>query len=261
MSDRKFANLHLIVPFFMLFALPAGDARSAEPTDSKVLILVAASTKDAMTELAAAFEKDGGGKVVISAGPSNALANQIINGAPGDLFLSANQQWADKVKAEGLAAELQPLLTNGLVLIVPKDNPGKVTSQQDLRNAKVKHLALAGENVPAGIYAQQALKAAKVYDDLVDQKKIVRGQDVRATLNFVARGEAEAGIVYSTDAKISDQVAVVHTFDPQSYDKIVYPLLLTKRGKENPAAVKFQQFLLSDKATEVFAKHGFTRLK
>ena len=210
-------------------------------------MLAAASTKDAIAEIAQAFEQEMGVKVVVGSGPSNALANQIINGAKADLFLSANRAWADKVKSEGLADGVQPLLGNDLVIIVPKGNPAKIAAPKDLTAKSVTRIALAGEKVPAGNYAQQALESLKLYHDLAAAKKIVRGEDVRATLTYVERGEVEAGIVYATDAKISDKVAAVYTFDPKTYDKIVYPLVLTKQGKQNAAAVKFQAYLVSDK--------------
>ncbi len=236
------------------------EARAAD-AQATVTILAAASAKDAVEEVAKAFEKDGAAKVRVSPGASNVLANQIINGAPADLFLSANPQWADKVKSEGLAADLRPLLSNTLVIVVPKLNPANVSKPKDLTTDAVKKVALAGEKVPAGTYAQQALEALALYQQLSLDKKIVRGEDVRATLTYVERGEADAGIVYATDAKASRKVDVVYTFDRKLHDKIIYPLVLTKQGKQNPAAVKFFEFLQSKSATGIFKKYGFEALK
>jgi molybdate transport system substrate-binding protein len=169
--------------------IAAGD-KDGEP----LILLAAASTKDAVEELAASFEKQTGTRVRVSAGPSNALATQITAGAPADLFLSANEKWAAHISEQGLAEEVTPLLTNGLVLIVPRDNPAQVKSPSDLAGQGVKRVALAGENVPAGIYAEQALRELAIYDLLIGANKIVRGQDLRFTLSYVARGEADAGI-------------------------------------------------------------------
>ena len=105
------------------------------------------------------------------------------------------------------------------------------------------------------------MQAAKVYDDLVRDKKIVRGKDVRSTLTFIERGEVAAGVVYSTDALLFQQVEVVYTFDPKTHDKIVYPLVLLKHGQQNPAARKWFDFLGSAAAETVFEKHGFKLLK
>jgi molybdate transport system substrate-binding protein len=222
--------------------------------------LAAASTKDAAEELAASFEKHTGTRVLVSAGPSNALAAQIAAGAPADLFLSANEKWAQHIQEQGLAEEVAPLLTNGLALIVPRNNPGQVKSPTELAGRRVKRVALAGENVPAGIYAEQALRELGLYDLLVGANKIVRGQDVRVTLGYVARGEAEAGIVYDTDARIEANVMVVDRFDPKLFDPIVYPLVLVKREPANPAARTLYKHLRSAEAVNVFEKFGFQRL-
>jgi molybdate transport system substrate-binding protein len=226
-----------------------------------VLILVAASANDAVKEIAGEFEKETTTTVKISAGPSQALANQIIQGAPAHLFISANEEWAKKVDEEGQAAKTVRLLTNDLVLVVPKGNPARVKSPSDLRSDAVERIALAGEKVPAGKYAQQALTSLKLYDSLLGAKKIVCGQDVRATLVLVERGEADAGIVYSTDARVTDKIEVVHKFDPKTFDKIVYPLVLLKEGRDHADAVKFFDFLQSKAAARIFDKHGFARLE
>ena len=226
-----------------------------------VLILVAASANDAVKEIAREFEKQTGAPVKISGGPSQALANQVIQGAPAHLFLSANEEWAKKVDEEGQASKTARLLTNDLVLVVPKGNAARVKTPKDLQSAAVERIALAGEKVPAGKYAQQALTSLKLYDSLVGAKKIVRGQDVRATLTLVERGEVDAGVVYSTDALVTDKVEVVHKFDPKSFDQIVYPLVLLKHGREQADAVKFYEFLQSKEAAKIFAKHGFVRLE
>jgi len=136
-----------------------------------VTAFVAASTQDAVKELVAKFTKDTGIAVKISAGASNTLANQVLNGANADLFLSASQDWADQLREKGLAVAAHPLLTNELVLVVPKGNPGRIKTPKDLLNENVKYLALAGEKVPAGVYAEQALTADGLYTKLLEQKR------------------------------------------------------------------------------------------
>jgi molybdate transport system substrate-binding protein len=225
-----------------------------------VRVLVAASTKDAVQEIAGLFTKETGVEVKIAAESSSKLATQIVNDAPADLFLSANEKWADFVKDKGYAAETRLLLGNSLVLVVPKGNPGRVSKPKDLAGGSVLHVALAGPAVPAGIYARQALKQLGLLEPLEHNKKIVTGEDVRVALAFVERGEAEAGIVYDTDARITDKVEVVHTFAPSTHDLIRYPLLLLKAGQDKEPARKVFAFLQSLKAAEVFKKHGFTPL-
>jgi molybdate transport system substrate-binding protein len=239
--------------------LPSSSAETGAPGEP-LLLLAAASTKDAVEELATAFEKQTGTRVRVSAGASNALATQIASGAPANLFLSANEKWAQHVEEQELAEAVTPLLTNHLALIVPRNNPGQVRSPTDLARPRVKRVALAGENVPAGIYAQQALEALAVYELLMNAGKIVRGQEVRMTLSYVARGEADAGVVYDTDARLEKNVLVVDRFDPKTHDRIVYPLVLVKRDPRNAAARKLYGFLQSTEAATVFEKSGFQRL-
>jgi molybdate transport system substrate-binding protein len=223
------------------------------------MLLAAASTTEAMQEVAALFEKKSGAKVEINPGASNALAQQIIAGAPADVFLSANEKWADEVKKHRLAAEARPLLGNRLAIVVPRGNPAGVRSPADLTADSVKQVALAGEQVPAGFYADQALKSLDLAAKLAEAKKIVRGADVRITLSYVERGEVEAGIVYATDARISDKVETVYTFDPATHDALVYPAVLVKRDGAEPAAAarEFFEFLFSAEAGAVFRRHGF----
>jgi molybdate transport system substrate-binding protein len=226
-----------------------------------VIISAAASTKDLLDDLAGQFTAATGTEVKINAGPSNALAGQILAGAPADLFMSANQQWADEITNAGKATASARLLTNRLVIVVPQGNPAAVQNPQDLLSEKVQKVALAGEKVPAGMYAGQALTKLELLPKLVAAGKIVRGQDVRSTLSYVERGEAEAGIVYSTDIRAAPAVTTVHEFDASLHDEIVYVLVLLKHDSESPPAREFFEFLQSPSADDTYARFGFTRLR
>lgn len=228
--------------------------------NTTVLCLNAASTKDVLKELGDAFAKTTGITVKFSPEDSSKLANQIAEGAPADVFLSANEKWADFVKDKGLAAETKPLLGNTLVMVTPKGNVAKVGTPDDLQKATVKRIAIAGPTVPAGIYAKASLSTLKLWDDLEKAKKITPSENVRGTLAFVERGEAEAGIVYATDAKVSEKVEVVYTFDAATHPKIVYPLVLLKKGAANPNAKKWFDYLQSKEAADTFRKAGFTSI-
>lgn len=241
-----------------------GDVQKQPPAEAKlaapIVFSVAASTKEAAEELGAAFKSQSGTEVQVNPGPSSNLAKRILAGAPADLFLSANRQWADAVTDENLGLDSRPLLTNKLVLVVPKGNPAKVKTPEDLLLPDVKQVALAGETVPAGQYAQQALTKLDLYEKLQETKKVARGQDVRAALAYVERGEAEAGIVYSTDVAAA-KVDVAHEFDPKLHDEIVYVLVLVKQRTENPAARNLYEFLASPDAAEVLRRHGFQTIE
>lgn len=231
-----------------------------QPSKRDVLISSAASTKDAIAELAAAFERKTGSHVQINPGASNVLANQILEGAPADLFLSANRFWAEQLDKPGETHDAVTLLTNKLVLIVPKGNPAGVKAPADLLQSEVRYVALAGENVPAGMYGEQALMDLNLKDELAKTNKIVRGQDVRSTLAYVERGEAEAGIVYSTDALVAKNVETVYQFDPKTHGEIAYILVLLRHAHDNPAAKEFYDLLASRAAEPVWRKYGFERI-
>ena len=232
------------------------DASRSADCDDQVLILAAASTQDALEQIAEVLRHQGGPRLTISPAGSNALAQQIIAGAPGDLFLSANPAWADEVVRHGHAAQVVPLLSGRLVLVVPKDNPASVHHPSDLLDARVKRVALAGEHVPAGMYGEQALRRHAVYERLAEAQRIVRGQSVRFTLAYVERNEVDAGIVYASDA-VATNVQVVFTFDEADHEPIVYPLVLLQRGEDRPAARRVFEFLQSPAAGATFEQHGF----
>lgn len=259
MSRSRLRGLErAIVLFLGILATGAAPARS-DADQRATLVLVAASAQDALAEAAKSFGKANPREIKLSPGPSQALAKQVLEGAPVDLFLSASEEWAQAIENRGLAAKIVPLLGNDLVLIVPKVNRAAVDDPSDLLDPRVGRVALAGERVPAGAYAQQALAHLELYDNLVEAKKIVRGHDVRATLLLVERGEADAGIVYATDARISKEVRVVATFAAETHEPIVYSLVLTRDGAARPQSRAFFDFLQTAPAAKIFAKHGFAK--
>jgi len=238
-------------------AAGCGGSDDASDRSGGLLLLAAASTADAATELADLYEARTGEAVRVSTAGSNALASQVIAGVPGDVFLSANPDWAERVVDAGLAEASRPLLSNRLVIVVPTGNPAGVASPSDLLGEGVRRVALAGEGVPAGVYAEQALRGAGVYDALIESGRVARGQDVRLTLTYVETGEAEAGVVYATDARVTSRVEVVHAFSPGSHEPIVYPVVLLNTSARPEAARRLFDWLRSDEAMGVFTAHGF----
>lgn len=233
---------------------------SSSQSPPTLVVSVAASTSDAVERLADQFHAQTGVGVKVNPGPSNGLATQILAGAPADLFLSASREWADKIDDAGHAAARVDLLTNRLVVVVPRGNPAGVKQPDDLSSATVKKLALAGENVPAGMYADQAIAKLGQLQPLLDAGRIVRGQDVRAVLGYVDRGEAEAGVVYASDALAATGVETACEFDPALHDRIVYVLVLLKHENESPNAREFYEFMQTPDAQQVFSKLGFVPL-
>jgi molybdate transport system substrate-binding protein len=226
-----------------------------------VMMSAAASTKEIMEQLAADFSAKANCEIKINPGPSSNLANQIIEGAQVDLFLSANRQWAQAVADAKRTTDSIELLTNELVIVVPKGNPAGVHAPQDLATDRVNKIALAGENVPAGKYADQALTTLGLLEQLTSARKVARAQDVRGALNFIDRREAEAGIVYSTDVALAKNVEQVYQFDPSNHDEIVYVLVLLKHGAQQREAQEFFAHLQSQAADQVYAQAGFRRWK
>jgi molybdate transport system substrate-binding protein len=227
---------------------------TADAPPPALVVFAAASTADALEELKLRYQQEHGGEIEISYGGSSHLAAQIGQGAPADLFLSASEEWADTLAARGLVAERHNLLGNELVLIVPADSQRNISTPADLTRDRVSHLALADpQAVPAGKYAREALEKLGLWQPL--EKKVVAGADVRQALMYVERGEADAGIVYASDAALTSQVKVVHHFDPALSSPIRYPWVRLKDSSLE--ADGFYDFLRSAQATKVFQQKGF----
>ena len=232
----------------------------------RVLVLAAASTVDAVEEAAGLFAAREGVEVVVSAGAASGLTGQVLEGAPADVFVSASAEWAGVLRERGRAAEVVDLLGNRLVIVVPPGNPAGVASAEDLLSERVRWVALAGERVPAGVYAREALEHAGVYGALVEGGRIVRGGDVRMALAYVEAGQAQAGVVYATDVRAPSRAGVEVAFEVPSdwHGRVVYPVVLVGRGERrsdiSPAARAFFAFLQGDDAARVFEAHGFELL-
>jgi molybdate transport system substrate-binding protein len=249
----------LLVALGLLAApLPVAAQSSGEP----VTIFAAASTTDVLNELAGAYAAKTGGALRPVLASSSTLARQIAQGAPADLFLSASVQWMDHLEEQQLlaAGSRMPLLSNRLVLIAPADSPLRLRLSPDipLRALLGDGRLAVGDpaHVPAGIYARQALQALGLWDQVAD--RLAPAANVRAALALVDRGEVAAGIVYETDAAISPRVKIVDAFPAAATPPIVYPLAIVA-GRDGPAVRAAYDFLRSDEATAIFAKHGFTR--
>jgi len=207
---------NLIFSLALFMALPIIAARA------DVTIYCAASLVDLMEALAQGFEDATGEKVTIVAGASSTLARQIAAGAPADIYISANRDWVDHAVHEAGYRDVMPFVQNRLVIVAPEGNTDVVTLEELPQRLAGRRLALGDPvHVPAGIYAQQALKTAGVWDDLSDA--LAPAADVRAALALVARGAAPYGIVYATDAR-RDDVVIVGEIDPELHDPVVYYL-------------------------------------
>jgi molybdate transport system substrate-binding protein len=241
----------------------AGPLTPALAQDKTITVFAAASMKNALDDVNAAFTKSTGIKVVASYAASSALIQQIENGAPADVFVSADLDWMDYGAQHKLIKDdtRVNLLGNRLVLVAPKDSKiGNVTIAPGFDLAK-----LAGDGrivtgdvraVPVGKYAKAALEKLGAWG--AAEPKFAMTENVRAALTLVARGEAQLGIVYATDAKAEPNVKVVGVFPETSHPPIVYPVALTMNAKAD--AAQYLAFLQSQAAKAVFEAYGFTFL-
>jgi len=227
----------------------------------ELTVFAAASLTDATKDISAQWVQAGHQPLRMSFGSSSTLARQIEQGAPANLFASADEQWMNYLAGKGLivADSRKDLLGNDLVLVVPADKPQHVTigTGFDLMGLLGPNGRLAvGDpaHVPVGIYAEQALKKLGLWQNV--EPRLARTDDVRSGLLLVERGEAPAGIVYATDASVSKGVMVAGTFPADTHDPISYPFAVTRVG-DTAEARTLLSFLAGPQAREVFAKRGF----
>lgn len=247
---------------FLLGLSPAIGVAQAQPKD--LVIFAAASLKNALDETAAAWVKETGKPAPkVSYAASNVLAKQLEQGAPADLFLSADLDWMDYAAGKGL---IKPdtrvtLLANRIALIAPSDSTAQLALAPGVDLAAVLgqgKLAMGNvDSVPAGKYGKAALEKLGGWEKVKD--KVAQADNVRAALLLVSRGEAPLGIVYTTDAAADPKVKVVATFPEDSHPPILYPVAVTK-DSTNPDALAFLSYLRGAGPRAAFEKQGFTVL-
>lgn len=223
----------------------------------QLIVSAAASLTDAMKEIEPLYRRLRPNITIrYNFASSGALQQQIENGAPVDVFISAAEKQMDALQNKGLVVSgtRRNLLTNRMVLIVPRNS--SVNGLRNLTSDSVKRIAIGNpRSVPAGQYAEQVLKKAGLWNSV--QSKFVLANNVRQVLQFVEAGNAQAGLVYTTDARTSNQVKVVQTVPVNLHSPIVYPMAVIKSSRNQAAARAFAQFLSGNEARKVFNKYGF----
>jgi len=226
------------------------------------LVLAAASLQEALSAAADQWTARGHARPVLSFAASSALARQVEAGAPADLFISADEEWMDRLVGKNLIrpGSRADFLGNRLVLIAPRARPQQLTLAQGAPLARSLgpsgRLAMADpEAVPAGKYGKAALETLGLWSQL--SSRIARAENVRAALALVERGVAPLGIVYATDARASARVHVAGTFPASSHPPIRYPLALLRTAR-HPEADAFRHFLLSPQGRAIFRRFGFS---
>ena len=244
-----------------LLSLGASHARAAQAPGG-VLVFAAASLANVLGDLDKAFTARTGIRVTSSLAASSTLAKQIEAGAPADVYFSADLQWMDYLQQRGLlrAGSRHDVVGNSLVLVAPSSSPLHVSigpSFDLVRLLAGGRLSVADpDSVPAGIYAREALQKLGAWNGVAP--KMVRAENVRAALEYVARGDAPLGIVYRSDALAEKRVKIVGVFPADSHSPIVYPVALTRRS--GMKATRYLAFITSPAAQPIFRKWGFEPL-
>ena len=255
--------MNRLAGIFAALLVLAGIAMPAAAQEKAITVFAAASMKNALDDIDAAYAAKTGVKVTVSYGPSSALAKQIEQGAPADVFISADTDWMDYAIAKKNINEAtrMNLLGNSIVLIAPKDS--KVENVTIAPGFDLAKLAGDGriatgdvKSVPVGKYARAALE--KLGSWQAAEAKFAMADNVRAALLLVARNEAALGIVYSTDARVEPGVKIVGTFPPDSHPAIIYPVAATTTAK--PETADYLAFLRSTAAKNILEKYGFKYL-
>jgi molybdate transport system substrate-binding protein len=259
-SAGRRAALSLIAPVLVTAVVAATPfSASAHGDSSAVTVFAAASLKNAMDAVIAAFTARTKIPARPSYGASSALARQIEQGAPADVFVSADVDWMDDLAKHKLiqAPSRRNLISNHLALIAPSDSKINLPIAPGMPLAAAlgsDRLAVAGPDVPAGKYAQASLTALGVWSSV--EGRLARAENVRSALAFVSRGETPLGIVYDTDARVEPKVRVVGLFPDSSHPPIVYPIALVE-GSRSSGAAAFIHFAEGPEARAIFARFGF----
>lgn len=238
---------------------PASSPEVRKSSIDSLLVGAAASLQHVLQEITPLYQaKVTNQKLDYNFAASGVLQQQIEQGAPIDVFISAATKQIDALQQKNLliAGTQRNLLTNRLVLVTPKQEAIAIKDFRELVNPEINRIAI-GEprSVPAGQYATEVLKNLNILEQV--QSKFVLGSSVKAVLAAVATGDADAGIVYLTDAKSSAQVTIATTADPQFHSPIIYPIAILKATKSPAAAQQYVDFLQSPPAQQIFEKYGF----
>jgi molybdate transport system substrate-binding protein len=217
-----------------------------------------ASMTDALKELISQFNASGQHtRIIPNFGPSGAMAKQINEGAPADLFISANQKWMTFLRDEQriVPTTEKILICNNLVFVGKKNQA--IKSMADI--VKLKQIAIGSpKSVPAGEYAVQAMEKAGIYKQLEERKQLVMAKDVRQALTYAERGETEGAFVYKTDALLAAEAVILFEVPQELYARVNYPIALTVDGAKKPRAVAFYEFLAGQEGAKVFLQYGFS---
>jgi molybdate transport system substrate-binding protein len=267
MFERTYGMKKKLMKCFMMtlfMLLPACSTKLSEeetqqPKKIEITVSAAASLSTALMDIKTQFENTNKHiSLLYNLGGSGALKQQIIQGAPVDLFISASKDQFNELTKKNLidSKKQTDLLSNQLVLITNKMKPASLEGFNDLQKIDINKVAIGTpSSVPAGMYAKQTLQSFIIWDKI--ESKIIQTKDVRQVLTYVESNSVDAGIVYMTDIKISDKVKVVAVADEQSHDPIIYSAGIIKQSALKKEVSLFYDYLQTPNARAIFEKHGF----
>lgn len=246
-----------------IFWLCSGLPSAVKAQNGEILVSAAISLKESFSEIGSLYERHSGNRVTFSFGASGELEKQIEAGAPVDVFASAGQREMDQLQAKDLVelGSRADFARNALVLIVPSDSKLQLHSVSELVSADVKKIALGNpKTVPAGSYTRELLDKTKLWPQL--EPRLVFAENVRQVLDYVMRGEVDAGFVYATDVGVAGgKVAVAAEAPQEDYGPILYPLAVVRGSSHSRAAKAFVDLVLAPEGAAILTKHGFGAAK
>lgn len=230
-----------------------------ERAQAELTVFAAASLTDAITDISKTFESGRTVRVYTNFAGSQTLQVQIERGAPADVFISASPKQMDALEEKGVISESsrRNVLRNSLVLVVPIDSSHQIEKPEELTKARIRRIAIGEPNsVPAGIYGAEAFNRLGIWEGV--RLKLIPGTDVRAVLAYTETGEVDFGIVYKTDASVSEKIGIAYEFPTSSHSPIVYPAAVIRDAKNADLARTFLRYLESSEVKRVFEKYGFS---
>jgi len=258
----KKITLLVFLLFSLILTACVNDENNASATDKPVKLMISAATSltAAMEEIQVLYESQNDVELTFNLGGSGSLAQKIQQGAPVDVFISANLEWMDALVRENLIiGETREEITgNKLVLITGNNSPINYESIDDISAKDIDQIAIGNpESVPAGMYSQQLLHTLDIWDSIED--KLVLAKDVRQVLTYVETGNVDIGFIYESDALTSKSIKVLATVEDGLHDPIIYPAAVLIDTKHENEASDFVEFMASDEAQMIFVKHGFRK--
>ncbi|MDO6993035.1 molybdate ABC transporter substrate-binding protein [Brachyspira innocens] len=258
---KKLILITLIISYLFISCSSSNtdNNKTSSSNNKEILVLAAASLTDVLTELANNYKTETGTIVTFSFASSGALQSQIESGAPADIFFSAAQKQMDALQQKDLidTNTRKDLLENKVVLIAPSNSKLNIKSFTDITNSDVSKVGLGEpKSVPVGQYSEEILSNLSILDTI--KQKSVYGSDVRNVLSWVEIGEVDCGIVYATDAKIAKNINIIAEAPEGTHKKVIYPIAVIKSSQNKEEALKFIDYISSDKSIETFKAYGFT---